>query len=52
MSLIGLAIYVFAAGGWFATTSWYEPWYAAIALPFFGLIVAIIKLDPLPTVGG
>ena len=49
MSMVGLAVYVFAIGGWFATTTWYEPWYATLALPLFGLLVAIIRLKPLPT---
>jgi hypothetical protein len=48
MSLIGLAVYIFAIGGWFATTTWYHQWYASIALPLFGLLVAIVKLKPLP----
>lgn len=50
MSMIGLAVYVFAVGGWFATTTWYEPWHATLVLPLFGLSVAIIRLKPLPTV--
>jgi hypothetical protein len=49
VSIVGLAIYVFAVGGWFATTSWYHQWYASMALPVFALLVAIIKLKPLPT---
>lgn len=49
MSLVGLAVYVFAVGGWFATTSWYDPWHSSIVLPVFVLLVAIIKLKPLPT---
>lgn len=48
MSVIGLTIYIFSIGGWFATTSWYHVWYASIALPVFGLLVAILKLKPLP----
>ena len=48
MSLVGLAVYVFAVGGWFATTSWYHQWYASIVVPVFGLVVAILKLPPLP----
>jgi hypothetical protein len=51
MSLVGLTVYIFAAGGWFATTTWYQHWYASIALPIFGLLVAVIKLKPLPAVG-
>lgn len=51
MSLLGLAVYVFAVGGWFDTTTWYEPWYSSIVLPVFVLLVAIVKLKPLPTAG-
>ena len=49
ISILGLAVYVFAIGGWFATTTWYHQWYSSIALPLFGLLVAIVKLKPLPT---
>lgn len=48
VSVLGLAVYVFAVGGWFATTTWYHQWYASLALPVFGLAVAIVKLKPLP----
>jgi hypothetical protein len=48
MSVLGIAVYVFAVGGWFATTSWYHQWYASIVVPLFGLVVAILKLRPLP----
>ena len=48
MSVVGLAVYVFALGGWFATTTWYHQWYASILVPVFGLLVAIFKLKPLP----
>jgi hypothetical protein len=51
MSVIGLAVYVFAVGGWFATTTWYQPWYGSIALVLFGLLVAVIRLKPLPAQG-
>ena len=51
MSVIGLAVYVFAVGGWFATTTWYQPWHGSIALVLFGLLVAVIRLKPLPTEG-
>ena len=51
VSLLGLTIYVFSVGGWFATTTWYHQWYATIALPAFALLVAIIKLKPLPSPG-
>lgn len=49
VSVIGLSVYVYAVGGWFATTTWYHQWYASIILPVFGLLVAIIKLSDLPT---
>lgn len=48
MSIIGIAVYVFALGGWFATTTWYHQWYASIVVPVFGLLIAIFKLPPLP----
>jgi branched-subunit amino acid transport protein len=49
MSVIALAAYAFAGGGWFATTSWYHPWYGTIALVVFGLLVALVRMKPLPT---
>lgn len=49
MSVIGLAVYAFALGGWFATMAWYQPWYGSIALVVFGLLVAVVRLNPLPT---
>jgi hypothetical protein len=48
VSVVGLAVYVFAVGGWFATTTWYHQWYASIVLPVFGLLIAILKLPELP----
>jgi hypothetical protein len=48
MSALGMAVYVFAVGGWFATTTWYHQWYASIVVPLFGLVIAILKLPPLP----
>jgi len=48
MSIIGTAVYVFAVGGWFATTTWYHQWYASIVLPVFALLIAILKLPALP----
>jgi hypothetical protein len=48
MSLVALAVYVFALGGWFATTSWYHQWYASIVVPVFALLIAILKLPALP----
>lgn len=48
MSVVGVAVYVFALGGWFATTTWYHQWYASIVVPVFGLLIAVLKLPPLP----
>jgi hypothetical protein len=48
MSVLGVAVYVFAVGDWYATTDWYRQWYASIALPLFGLLAAIVRLKPLP----
>jgi hypothetical protein len=48
MSLVGLTVYVFALGGWFATTTWYHQWYASIVVPVFALLIAIFELPPLP----
>ena len=48
VSILGLAVYVFAAGGWFATTTWYHAWYGSMVVPLFALSVGMIKLNPLP----
>jgi hypothetical protein len=48
ISVVGIAVYVFALGGWFATTTWYHQWYASIVVPVFGLLIAVLKLPPLP----
>jgi hypothetical protein len=48
MSVVGIAVYVFALGGWFATTTWYHQWYASIVVPIFGLLIAVLRLPPLP----
>jgi hypothetical protein len=48
VSIVGIAVYVFALGGWFATTTWYHAWYASIVVPLFLLAIAIFKLPPLP----
>lgn len=48
MSVLGVAVYVFALGGWFATTTWYHQWYASIAVPLFAYLAAVLKLPALP----
>jgi hypothetical protein len=48
MSVLGVAVYVFALGGWFATTTWYHQWYASIAVPLFGYLAAVLRLPALP----
>jgi hypothetical protein len=48
MSVVGLAVCVFALGGWFATTTWYHQWYASIVVALFAFVVAIFKPPPLP----
>ena len=49
MSVLAFAVYVFAMGGWFATTGWYHQWYASIAVPTFVVLVGIMPVKPLPT---
>jgi hypothetical protein len=49
MSVLAFAVYIFAMGGWFATTGWYHQWYASIAVPTFVVLVGIIPVKPLPT---
>jgi len=51
MTAIGTAVYIFAIGGWFSTTTWYHPWYGTALLPFFALAVGMLRLPPLPTEG-
>jgi hypothetical protein len=48
VGVVGIAVYVFALGGWFATTTWYHAWYGSIVVPVFLLAIAIFKLPPLP----
>jgi len=48
ISVVGIVVYVFALGGWFATTTWYHQWYASIVVPVFGLLIAVFRLPPLP----
>lgn len=48
MSVVGLVVYIFVAGDWFATLGWYETWYSTFALVGFGFLVLFIKLPELP----
>jgi hypothetical protein len=48
VSVVAIAVYVFAVGGWFATTTWYHAWYGSIVVPVFLFGIAILKLPPLP----
>lgn len=48
MSGVGIVIYVLASGDWFATRSWYHPWYGSAALPIYGLMIKFMKLPSLP----
>jgi hypothetical protein len=50
ISVVGLVVYVFATGGWFATTTWYQPFFASLAVPAFALVVLLWQLPALPTV--
>ena len=45
ISLLSFIVWVFALGGPFALSEWYNPVYGAILLPVFTLIVAIIEAE-------
>ena len=45
ISLLSFIVWVFALGGPFALSGWYNPLYGAILLPVFTLIVAIIEAE-------
>jgi len=45
ISLLSFVVWVFALGGPFALSEWYNPVYGAILLPVFTLIVAIIEAE-------
>jgi hypothetical protein len=45
ISTISFAVWVFALGGPFALTGWYNPVYGSILLPVFTLLVAIWEAD-------
>lgn len=48
MSVLGIGVYIFASGDWFATTTWYQAWYASIALAAYAFIVGAVKIPELP----
>lgn len=45
ISLLSFIVWVFALGGPFALSGWYNPVYGAIMLPVFTLVVAIIEAE-------
>ncbi len=45
ISLLSFIVWVFALGGPFALSGWYNPVYGAILLPVFTMIVAIIEAE-------
>jgi hypothetical protein len=45
ISLLSFVVWVFALGGPFALSGWYNPVYGAILLPVFTLVVAIIEAE-------
>ncbi len=45
ISLLSFVVWVFALGGPFALSGWYNPVYGAILLPVFTLIVAIWEAE-------
>jgi hypothetical protein len=48
MTSLAFAVWVFAAGGVFATLAWWHPWMGTIAVVMFGVLVRIVGLGPLP----
>lgn len=42
------AVWVFATGGWFALTDWYQPWMGSASVVIFAMLVRIAKVPPLP----
>jgi hypothetical protein len=45
ISMLSFVVWVFALGGPFALTIWYNPVYGSILLPVFTLVVAIIEAE-------
>ena len=48
MTVLAFAVWVFAIGGWFSTTGWWQAWMGTIAVIAFGVLVRIVDLPPLP----
>jgi len=48
MSVIAFVVWVFAIGGWFSTLQFWVPGWGTIAVIIFGVLVKVVKLDPLP----
>ncbi len=49
MTGIGFVVYVFAIGGWFTTTTWYQVWYGSVALAVFAIAIAMVPVPALKT---
>lgn len=45
----GMAVYVFALGGWFATQEWYHPALGSIGLAVYAFLVKVVHLPALPS---
>ncbi|MGD0726664.1 MAG: hypothetical protein ABSB63_14025 [Spirochaetia bacterium] len=48
MSAFAFVVWVFATGGWFETFTWWAPGWGTIAVVAFAVMVAILKIGPLP----
>jgi drug/metabolite transporter (DMT)-like permease len=48
MTVFAFAVWVFATGGVFATTGWWQPWMGTIAVVVFGVASRIVGLGSLP----
>ncbi len=46
-----MAVFIFSVGGWFGTTTWYQPWFGAIAVPLAVIILTIVNLPKLAVEG-
>ncbi len=52
MTVFAFFVWVFATGGWFSTMQFWAPGWGTIAVIIFGVMVQIVKLDPLPNPPG